>query len=149
MRIRLSVSGEKYDSVKTFLEEHGVEISDEAEYMISESSRYAAFLSLRDDRRERVRLSVDEVIFIEAFGKDVEVHTEQGTYWSQDRMYQLEELLDPARFLRVSKSVIISGRHVKKIRPSLSMKYILTMTNGMLVDVTRSYYTEFRKYFGI
>ena len=45
--------------------------------------------------------------------------------------------------------MIIAGKHVKKIRPSLSMKYILTMTDGTLVDVTRSYYSEFRRFFNI
>ena len=64
-------------------------------------------------------------------------------------MYELESLLDPNKFLRVSKSVIIARKHVKKIRPSLSMKYILTMSDGTLVDVTRSYYSDFRRFFGI
>ena len=149
MKIRISVSEEKYGLVKDYLTEHGVETGDDAEYMITETSRYAAFLSVRDDRKERIRVSADEVIYIEAFGKDVEIHTTHGTYYSQDRMYQLELLLDPKEFLRVSKSVIISGRHVKKIRPTLSMKYILTMTDGTLIDVTRSYYNDFRRFFNI
>ena len=77
------------------------------------------------------------------------MHTVRETYLARDRMYQLELLLDPKEFLRVSKSVIISGRHVKKIRPTLSMKYILTMTDGTLIDVTRSYYNDFRRFFNI
>ena len=96
-----------------------------------------------------MRLQADEVIYVEAFGKDVEIHTAEGTYLAQDRMYRLEELLDPAKFLRVSKSVIVSAGHVKKIRPSLSMKFILTMSDGALVDVTRSYYGDFRRFFNI
>ena len=88
-------------------------------------------------------------MYIEAFGKDVEIHTGKDTYFAQDRMYQLEALLDPAKFLRVSKSVIISAAHVRKIRPSLSMKFILTLSDGTLVDVTRSYYSDFRRFFGI
>ena len=48
--------------------------------------------------------------------------------------------------LRISDNL---RKHVKKIRPTFSMKYILTMTNGELVDVTRSYYTNFRNFFNI
>jgi two-component system response regulator LytT len=29
------------------------------------------------------------------------------------------------------------------------MKYILTMSDGTLVDVTRSYYSDFRRFFKI
>ncbi|MBQ9490261.1 MAG: LytTR family transcriptional regulator [Lachnospiraceae bacterium] len=149
MKIRISVSEEKYDLVKDYLARHEVEVGEDGEYVLTEATKYPAFLNVRDDKKERMRLSVDEVIYVEAFGKDVEIHTSQGTYYAGDRMYQLEELLDPQEFLRVSKSVIISRKHVKKIRASLSMKYVLTLTNGVLVDVTRSYYGDFRRFFQI
>jgi fructokinase len=96
-----------------------------------------------------VKLADNEIVYIEAFGRDIEVHTLSETYFAQERMYQLEEHLDSRTFIRVSKSVIISRNHVKKIRPSLSMKFILTMSDGTLVDVTRSYYSEFRRFFHI
>ena len=149
MKIRISVSEEKFDSVEKYLSEHGIEISDDAEYVLTESSGYKAFIQVKDEKKDRVRISAEDVIFIEAFGKDIEIHTESDTYHSQDRMYELESLLDPKEFIRVSKSVIVSRKHVKKIRPSLSMKYILTMTDGTLIDVTRSYYSDFRRFFGI
>jgi len=149
MKFRISVSEEHYDDVKRFLSEHGLEISDDGEYTVTESSGPSEFLDVRSREKEHLRLSPAEVIYIEAFGKDIEVHTKQGTYFAQDRMYRLEELLDRKEFLRVSKSVIISRKHVRKIRPSLSMKYILTMSDGTLVDVTRSYYSDFRRFFHI
>ena len=149
MKFRISVSTEKYDLVKEYLARHEVEISEEGEYVITESAKFPAFLSVRDDKKDRLRLSVGEVIYVEAFGKEIEIHAQQGTYYALDRMYQLEELLDPQEFLRISKSVIISKKHVKKIRASLSMKYVLTLSNGTLVDVTRSYYSDFRKFFNI
>ena len=149
MRFRISVSEDSFDAVRDYLTERGVELGEEAEFMITESARYPAYLSARDTRKERVRLAADEVVYIEAFGKDIEIHTARDTYYSQERMYQLESMLDPQEFLRVSKSVIVSRRHVRKIRPSLSMKYVLTLTGGTLVDVTRSYYSEFRRFFNI
>ena len=149
MKIRISVSEDKYDLVKEYLAGHGVDISEDGEYVITESAKYPAFLSVRNDKKERLRLSVDEVIYVEAFGKEIEIHAQQGPYYALDRMYQLEELLDPQEFLRISKSVIISKRNVKKIRASLSMKYVLTLSNGALVDVTRSYYGDFRRFFNI
>ena len=149
MKFRLEVPEDRRGELTAFLAQRGIELSDDAEYVISNSSRSAAFLSARSENGESLRLSVDEIICIEAFGKDIEVHTAQGTYYAFLRMYQLEEALDPKEFLRISKSVMISRKNVKKIRPSLSMKFILTMSDGRLVDVTRSFYGEFRRFFGI
>lgn len=149
MKIRISVSEEKYDSVKKYLSNRGIEISDDGEYILTESGGTKSFIQARDERKERISIAVEDIVYIEAFGKDIEIHTENETYHSQDRMYELESVLDPKEFIRVSKSVIVSRKHVKKIRPSLSMKYILTMTNGTLVDVTRSYYSDFKRFFGI
>ena len=148
MKVQVSVSEDKTAYITDCLTEHGIEISDDAEYLITEASRYAAFLPVRNEKKEHLRLAPDEVLYIEAFGKDIEIHTDQETYFSLNRMYELETLLDPQEFLRISKSVIISRKHVKKIRPSLSMKYVLTMTDGTLIDVTRSYYGDFRRFFG-
>ena len=149
MKFRISVSPEKREEIERFLKEHGIETDPGAEYTIVQESQYPSFLSARDLHRENVRIAIEDVVFIEAFGKEIEIHTLQDTYFAQERMYQLEELLDPRAFLRISKSVMIAGKHVKKSRPSLSMKYILTMTDGTLVDVTRSYYSEFRRFFNI
>ena len=149
MKIQLSVSEEKIASVKKQLTEHGIEIAEDAEYLLTEAARCSPFLSARDMKKEHVRLSPSEIIFIEAFGKDIEIHTMQETYYAQERMYELEAALNPRDFLRISKSVIISRKHVQKIRPSLSMKYVLTLSDGTLVDVTRSYYHDFKKFFQI
>ena len=149
MKFRISVSDDNFESVKEFLTGLGIEIGDDGEYVITEAPGHADFLPVRNEKKERIRLKTDEVIYIEAFGKDIEIHTDEGTFTSQDRMYQLESQLDPKEFIRVSKSVIISRKHVKKIRPAFSMKFILTMTNGELVDVTKSYYTDFRNFFNI
>ncbi len=149
MKIRISVSEENYSSVLAFMEEHGIETGEDAEYILTEADRYPAFLSVRNDKKEHLRLSISKVTFIEAFGKDIEVHTDEGVFLSQERMYQLEALLDPTEFVRVSKSVIVSKKHIKKIRPALSQKFILTLSDGTRVDVTRSYYNEFKRFFNI
>lgn len=149
MKLKISVSERNREALETFLSQHGIETGDGGEFTVTEASRYPGFLPARDGGREHIRIAADDVIFIESFGKDIEIHTLSGTCYSPDRMYTLESLLDPQEFLRVSKSVIIARKHVKKNRPSLSMKFILTMSDGTLVDVTRSYYSAFRAFFGI
>ena len=149
MKIRISVSEEKRRDVTDFMHAHGIETGEDADFILTESDRFPAFLSVRNDKKEHVELSISKVCYIEAYGKDIEIHTDEGVFLSQERMYQLEELLDPQSFLRISKSVIVAKRHIRKIRPSLSMKFILTLSDGTIVDVTRSYYSDFKRSFNI
>ena len=149
MKIRLLVSETHREAITEKLEKAGFQIDDEAPFLLSETQVHPVFLNVRDSRGERMRLATEDIIFMESYGHRVEVHTAQGTYQAADRLYQLAETLDREHFVRVSNSVIISKNHVRKIRPALSMKFVLTMDDGTLVDVTRSYYYAFKEFFGI
>lgn len=150
MKIRLNVSDVKYAELEKRLISAGFEIDDESELILIEKEQYSSFIAVKNKDGEKLRLKAEEIVFIESFGHDVVIHSTDGeTYFAYDRLYQLCMILDKDSFLRVSNCAIISKSHVKKIKPSLSMKFILTMSNGSLVDVTRSYYNSFKDFFGI
>lgn len=150
MEIKLAVSNERYEEIKSALQARGITVSDSAELVLYETDRYTDNLIVKgQDDTARYVVPASEIIIIESFGHTVEVHTKSGTYRSCDRLYQLANLLDPDNFLRISNSVIIAKDKVKQITPSLSMKFSLTMENGKKVDVTRSYYYIFKEAFGI
>ena len=151
MKLKLAVSNERYEEIKAALSERGIEIDDNADLVLSENNKFIDNLFVKDKiTNERVVLPVAEIVFIETFGHTVEVHTwRSNTYQALDRLYKINNLLDPDQFLRVSNSVVIRRDQVKRIAPTLSMKFILTMANGRKVDVTRSYYYIFKEYFGI
>ena len=150
MEIKLAVSNERYEEIKNALLDRGITVSDSAELVLYEADRYTDNLIVKgQEDSARYVVPASEIIIIESFGHTVEVHTKSGTYRSCDRLYQLANLLDPDKFLRISNSVIIAKDKVKQITPSLSMKFSLTMVNGKKVDVTRSYYYIFKEAFGI
>lgn len=150
MEIKLAVSNERYEEIKNALLDRGIKVSDSADLVLYEVDRFADNLVVKGkDDAVRYVVPVSEIIIIESFGHTVEVHTKSGSYRSCDRLYQLANLLDPDKFLRISNSVIIAKGKVKQITPSLSMKFSLTMENGKRVDVTRSYYYIFKEAFGI
>ena len=150
MEIKLAVSNERYEEIKNALLDRGITVSDSVELVLYEADRYTDNLIVKgQEDSARYVVPASEIIIIESFGHTVEVHTKSGTYRSCDRLYQLANLLDPDKFLRISNSVIIAKDKVKQITPSLSMKFSLTMENGKKVDVTRSYYYIFKEAFGI
>lgn len=150
MEIQLAVSNERYEELKNVLLQLGITVSDSADLVLHEVNRFADNLIVKgqEDGSHHV-VPVSEIIIIESFGHAVEVHTNRGSYRSSDRLYQLTNLLDPDKFLRISNSVIIAKDKVKQITPSLFMKFSLTMENGKRVDVTRSYYYIFKEAFRI
>ena len=148
MKIRLNVRSEVYDRLAAELTAHGIELSYDAELMLSEVNQYSDYLSGKLDG-ENYHISVSKVIWIESLGHDVIIHTAEDTYKTADRLWQLEKLLDPSAFLRISNSIIVARREIQKIRASLSSKFVLTLTDGAEVTVTRSYYQIFKSQLGI
>lgn len=150
MRVRLCVQEERYEDIRSLLNRYGIEVDDDAELVLSESSAFSRHLMVKDPAsNERIILPVEKIFYIETCGHTEEVHTEQVVYHAYDRLYRLQARLDPERFLRISNSVVIAKKQVRRITPTLSMKFILTMEDGKKVDVTRSYYYSFKEAFGI
>ena len=151
MKIRLAVSRDRYDEIARELKEKGIEIDDSADLMISEALKSVNFLSVReaDEEKERRHIPVEDIICIESYGHTVEVRCKDGTYETTDRLYQLMLLLDPKQFIRISNSVIVNRSQIRHISPTFSQKFILTLKDGTRVDVTRSYYKEFKRIIGI
>ena len=149
MKIRLDVGEKRRREVEQTLTACGIEIDDGADLILCETVHGPERLLVRDDETgELVPLPVDDIVYIEAFGHDMEVHTSERSYRLTERLYKLLDALGP-EFLRISNSVIIAKDKISSIAPTLSMKFVLTMQNGKKVDVTRSYYYIFKDSFGI
>ena len=150
IRIKLLVSDARYDEVERELVAKGFTIDEDADLILTEKDLFVDHLIVRSiSDNERARISTDEIIIIESFGHDIIIHTTRSKYKAGERLYQLERLLNPEEFLRISNSVIVAKNKIKRITPTLSSKFILTMSNGQTVDVTRSYYGIFKDRLGI
>ncbi len=151
MKIKLAVSEENYKRIADELTALGIEIDDSAELVLTEQGKYVSHLAVRKTDAEGARLHIDaeSIIAIEAFGHTIEVRTKDAVYQSTDRLYQLQAILDPKQFIRISNSVIINRSQIKHISPTFSQKFILTMKDGSRADVTRSYYSSFKRAIGI
>ena len=148
VKVKLLIDKERYESVYKEFTDHGIEISDDATLVVTETGN-KHFLTVKDKKGDRVMIDSSDIVFVESYGHKVDVHTNEAVYTSGERIYVLEGMLDNRLFCRVSNSVIIQKRHVKNIRPALSMKFVLTMSEGTVIDVTRSYYASFKQFFGL
>lgn len=148
MKIRLEVKTGQYDTIKQELESYGIEIDDNADYVLSQRNTYAEYLFVRKED-VNLHVAVDDITYIETMGHDVLVYTQEDSYKCSERLWQLEKTLNPEFFLRISNSAIIAMKQVKKIKPALSQKFTLLLFCGKTIDVTRTYYYAFKEKFGI
>lgn len=150
MKIKLHISENQIDEVKSFFESRDIEVGDDGEYILLENLESANHLMAKDtENGDKVVVAVSDILYIESYGHQLEITTLNGKYISNAPLYQIEEQLDKRKFSRISKSVIIAKKQVKKIIPALSMKYTLIMKDSKELVVTRNFYTSFKKDFRI
>lgn len=149
MKIRLNVKPERRQQVLQDFKEGKIEFCEDAEFALMETSLQKEDRILCRNQREKVFLSYEEICYFESIGHEVYVNTKDRQYMIDRRIYQLEGELPEEKFVRISNSIIIQKNAICKIRPALSSKFILTLTNGAVVDVTRTYYYKFKEIYGI
>ena len=149
-KIRLEINDDDYPEISERLKAAGFEIVEEDEqYVLMEKDIYVSYLSVRDKVGDRIHLPVKDIIYMESYGHNIDITTPKGRYQSSESLKRLNELLNPSEFVRISNSVIINRNHLKEIIPTLTMKFMLRMSNNDIVEVTRSYYGSFRDYMNI
>jgi two-component system LytT family response regulator len=116
-------------------------------------------LNARERARGRERLVVrtperafflrtETIDYIEAAGKFVHLHVARTVHPLRESMAELEQELDPGRFLRISRSVIVNLDRIQEIQPWFQGDYVLILTDGTKLTSTRGYRDNMRRLLG-
>ncbi|MGD2152417.1 MAG: LytTR family DNA-binding domain-containing protein [Gemmatimonadales bacterium] len=98
---------------------------------------YPAYLAVK--ARERVCLvPVTEVDWIEADGDHVKLHVGSTSYRVRERLRDVEERLDPNRFVRIHRSSIVQLSRIKELQPFFHGDYVVVLRDGTKLRLTRS-----------
>lgn len=111
------------------------ELSNNEELTIS---HYSDVLPIKDGG-ELSRVPVDSILWIDAAGDYMCVHTSENTHILRKTMKELEEILDPRHFIRSHRSTIVNKHFIQKFCSQLNGEYYLVMSNGKELKVSRSY----------
>lgn len=144
MKVKLIASDEHYEELAQELHSLGIELDDDARLILQETDVWLDHLNCRKEN-ELHRVAVKEILYIESLSHDILVHTARDVYKSGVRLWQLNNQLNPQEFLRISNSMIVAMGQIKSIKPALSQRFLLTMSDDSKVDVTRTYYHAFRE----
>lgn len=91
------------------------------------------------------RINVRAIEYIEALDNDVFVVLGKERYYVLEKLYVLEEMLEPKNFVRVSKSFLVNIGKIDYIKPLINSKLKLIMYNGDVIEVNRTYIKTFKE----
>jgi two-component system, LytTR family, response regulator len=80
-----------------------------------------------------------DIDWLEAAGNYVTLHVGARTPLLRQTLSALERQLDPARFRRIHRSVIVNLDRIKEIRPALAGEYSARLHDGTELRISRSY----------
>ncbi|MEZ5066205.1 MAG: LytTR family DNA-binding domain-containing protein [bacterium] len=113
--------------------------------------RLVALLEEIEDRRTRLDrivvksggrvffLRADEIDWIEAAGNYVELHVGRESHLLRETMSRLERRLDPDRFLRIHRRIIVSLDRIKQLEGVSHGEYVVILKDGTRLGSSRGY----------
>jgi two-component system, LytTR family, response regulator len=78
-------------------------------------------------------------MLIEAANKYVVIHTSSLNHIARQTIKSLEDTLDPKEFLRIHRSILVRKAAVRGLHPLFHGDYIVKLTNGAGLTLSRNF----------
>ncbi|MCR5721925.1 MAG: LytTR family transcriptional regulator DNA-binding domain-containing protein [Lachnospiraceae bacterium] len=98
---------------------------------------------------ETYLLDTDKILYIDTVDRKTFVYTEEETYESDFKLYEIEQELLEHDFLRISKASIVNIKMIKSLKSEINRKIRVTLKNGEQIVVSRMYSDELRRKLGL
>jgi two-component system LytT family response regulator len=85
-----------------------------------------------------VLLKVDDIDWIEADGNYAKLHVGKKAHLLREKMHDLESQLDPQRFVRIHRSIIVNLERIKELHPHFNGDYVVVLEDGRQLKLSRS-----------
>jgi len=114
------------------------------------SGRSAYLERIAVEMRGKVRVvPVSQIEYITASGPYVELHTRERAYLIREAIHTLEEKLDPNRFLRIHRSIIVRVDLIDTFHRGAGGDYEVQLKSGARLRVSRSRREELERRLGV
>ncbi|HEX4594070.1 MAG TPA: protein kinase [Bryobacteraceae bacterium] len=102
---------------------------------------------VKDGARVHI-IPVDKLDYAEAQDDYVELHSQGKSYLKQQTISSLEAALDPQRFVRIHRSIIVNLERVAKIEPYAKDSRVAVLADGTQLQVSRAGYDRLKTLLG-
>ena len=90
-----------------------------------------------------------DIYYFDSTDERTFLYLENDVYECSLKLYELEEQLEKANFVRISKSCIVNIMKLDSVRPLLNSRYEAKLENGEKLIISRHYLPGFKRNFGI
>ena len=96
-------------------------------------------------RDRTVLVAVDDVDWLEAADDYVELHAGVAVHIMRERLADLEQRLDPARFVRIHRSTIVAIDRIRELHPLFRGDALVVLDRGATLRLSRSRRAELER----
>lgn len=92
--------------------------------------------------RDTTLISAETVDWVGSAGHYLELHVGAETHLIREQLSRLEAKLDPEKFVRIHRSVIVNLDRVKSLRPLFNGDHIVVLKDGQELNLSRTYHEK-------
>ena len=137
---------EGFDSVEVTIK--CIETTDDIRKLESLLHSYAKKLSCTKDGVTHL-IDTGDVLYFESVDKQAFLYTESDIYELSLKLYEIEEILSDAGFIRSAKSQILNMHKIASLCPDFGGRLEVTMQGGEKLIVSRQYAKLLKERLGI
>ena len=100
-------------------------------------SRQGSLPGVKDSRQYEI--AVSDIYYFESVDGKTFLYTKDQVYETSYRIYELESMLRPRNFLRVSKSMLLNLMKIRSIQSALNGRFAAVLLSGEEVIISRNY----------
>lgn len=145
MKIEIDID-EKYSDVEVDIK--APRLTQDIEKLISLMRMINMQIAVKKDDETHL-LDIEKILYIETVERNTFVYTEDATYESDLKLYEMEQELLEQSFSRINKQSIINLKKVKSLKADINRKIRVTLVNDEQIIVSRMYSEALRKRLGI
>ena len=145
MKIKMDID-EKYTDTEVVI--RAGKLDSDVEKLIAMMRMVNMQIGVRRDD-ETYLLDAEKILYIEAVDRKTFVYTEEETYESDLKLYEMEQELLEHDFFRISKQCIVNIRMIRSLKSDINRKIRITLKNGEQIVVSRMYSDELRRKLGL
>ncbi|MBR1798091.1 MAG: LytTR family transcriptional regulator [Clostridiales bacterium] len=94
---------------------------------------------------KKYQIAIADILYIESVDEKSFIYLKDDCYESRRRLYDLEEMLKPNGFMRISKSVLVNLMRIESIKPALNGRFLCRLSNNEEVIISRKYVPAIKK----